>query len=279
MNNTLYSIFKKGSKTYFYSSIFFPKKVKEDVFTLYSFVRTADDFVDSVPQQKKGFIQFKKNYEKAIQGKRSGDLVIDGFCGLCRRMDFRREWIRLFLKAMEMDLFKKRYFTLAETKEYMVGSAEVIGLMMARIMGLPDRSFSRARLLGRSMQYINFIRDIREDRSLGRTYLPLAELKKAGLKSLEYQDIIREPEKFRKFIQSQLDIYSRWQKEAEKGYRYIPKRYLVPVKTASEMYQWTAETIRKDPFVVFRKKVKPPFMLILYHVIRNMLGGWNVSRP
>ena len=45
MNKVIYKIFKQGSKTYFYSSIFFPASVKQDVFTLYAFVRKADDFV------------------------------------------------------------------------------------------------------------------------------------------------------------------------------------------------------------------------------------------
>ena len=51
----LFNIFKKGSRTYFYSSLFFPNGVRGDVFRLYAFVRRADDFVDSIPQQKEKF--------------------------------------------------------------------------------------------------------------------------------------------------------------------------------------------------------------------------------
>jgi phytoene synthase len=59
-------IFKKGSKTYFYNSLFFPNNVKDDVFILYSFVRKADDFVDAVPQQVEEFHQFRDQYERAM---------------------------------------------------------------------------------------------------------------------------------------------------------------------------------------------------------------------
>ena len=52
IDRTLQSIFRAGSRTYYYSTLFFPPEVKQDVFTLYSFVRVADDYVDSVPQQK-----------------------------------------------------------------------------------------------------------------------------------------------------------------------------------------------------------------------------------
>ena len=59
-NSTIYSLFKKGSKTYFYSTIFFPKKVKEEVFILYSFLRKADDYVDAIPQDAEGFYDFRE---------------------------------------------------------------------------------------------------------------------------------------------------------------------------------------------------------------------------
>lgn len=59
IDKTIYTIFKKGSRTYFYSTIFFPKTVKKDVFTLYSFLRKADDYVDSIPQDAESFYAFK----------------------------------------------------------------------------------------------------------------------------------------------------------------------------------------------------------------------------
>lgn len=49
------TIFQKGSNTYFNSSFFFPKQVQERVFTLYAFVRRADDIVDAQPQDQDGF--------------------------------------------------------------------------------------------------------------------------------------------------------------------------------------------------------------------------------
>ena len=54
-----------------------------------------------------------------------------------------------------------------ELIDYMYGSAEVVGLMMARIMGINREADFCARMLGRAMQYINFIRDIDEDGKLG----------------------------------------------------------------------------------------------------------------
>ena len=263
IDKTLYSIFKEGSKTYFYSSLFFPMDVRSDVFVLYAFVRKADNFVDIMPQRKNEFYDFWNHYKTALAGKVSGDIIIDSFINLMDRKKFDEKWVQAFLQAMEMDLKRQRYMNLDETKKYMYGSAEVVGLMMASIMGLPKESFECARYLGRAMQYINFIRDIKEDLALGRQYLPQSDLRKCGLESVEYEHIKTHEKGFNEFIRKQIGYYEEWQRIAESGFPYIPKRYFIPIKTASDMYKWTAEQIKKSPTIVYTKKVKPSMPFIV----------------
>ena len=233
MNKIIYNIFKQGSKTYFYSSIFFPSSVKQDVFALYAFVRKADDFMDSIPQQPEAFFRFRQLYNSAYQRVPSGDVIIDSFIDLMQRKSFDPEWIDAFFKAMEMDLTKKLYESLEETCTYMYGSAEVIGLMMSKILGFHPDSYPHARALGRSMQYINFIRDIDEDFKLGRIYLPLGD---SGIKTLEFDHVQANREKFIHFVREQIALYFQWQEFAEQGFKYIRKRYLIPIKTASDKF-------------------------------------------
>lgn len=265
-----YQIFKKGSKTYFNSSLFFPENVRKDVFFLYAFVRVADDFVDNQPQQKDEFYDFKDRYLLARKGKEEKDPVIFGFVNLCKRKDIYNEWVDAFLKSMEMDLYKSTYKTIEETLEYIYGSAEVIGLFMARIMNLPEKSYDAAKMLGRSMQYINFIRDIAEDNDLGRTYLPING---SGLFSLKRDEVFEMKQTFRLFIREQLIRYYKWQREAELGFHFIPKRYRIAIKTASDMYKWTAGKIEQDPFIIYERKVKPVKAKIIFQMLLNTMFG------
>ncbi|MBD3215610.1 MAG: phytoene/squalene synthase family protein [Candidatus Lokiarchaeota archaeon] len=261
-------IFKRGSKTYFNSSIFFPKSVRRDVFILYGFVRVADDFVDTIPQRKEEFYNFCNIYRKALSGEKSNNIVIDSFVDLLHRKNFNLEWVDDFLHAMEMDLTKKTYTTLEETLEYIHGSAEVIGLFMAKILDLPEESYFAAERLGRAMQYINFIRDVPEDTSFGRRYLPI---KGYELESLKKEEILNKKEEFVQFMNAQINRYFKWEAEAERGFKYIPRRYLIPIKTASDMYTWTALTIKKDPFIIYERKVKPSKFRILMNIVKNLL--------
>lgn len=267
VESRLYNIFKRGSKTYFYNSIFFPRVVKDDVFVLYSFVRQADNFVDSVPQKKKEFCEYRDRFCRSWDGESSNDIVLDGFVDLGRRKHFEKAWVISFLKSMEMDLTKTTYDTIDELEKYIYGSAEVVGLMMCRILDVDDKFLPNARALGKAMQYINFIRDIREDNILGRTYIPAEELEIYELKDLEEETARKRPGCFSALIDHQIERYLRWQSLAEKGYRGLRREVRIPVMNASDMYKWTAMKILRNPMIVYRKKVKPSKARIVLNLI------------
>lgn len=255
------AIFKKGSTTYFNSSIFFPASVRHDVFLLYAFVRIADDFVDATPQDEQGFQSFRTAYQLAWDsGQTANDVIIDSFVDLARRRHFDPGWTTAFFNSMAADLSKSHYGSLEELLPYIYGTAEVIGLYLTAILDLAPVAKASAQALGRSMQYINFIRDIEEDNGLGRSYLPLAG---SGLTDLTKESAQTKPDAFRAFMRQQATLYLRWQAEAEAGFGYIPRRSRIPIMTASHMYNWTARCIQRDPFVVYRRKVKPSKFRIL----------------
>ena len=141
-------IFKKGSTTYYNSTKLFPSKIRKDVTTLYSFVRIADNYVDAVPQDVEGFLNFKNTYYGALKGKETDNTVIQNFIELSQRMDFEQGWVDSFLESMEMDTYKSEYNNLDELNKYLYGSSEVIGLMMNRVMNLGEEADESAQYLG-----------------------------------------------------------------------------------------------------------------------------------
>lgn len=263
-------IFKKGSTTYYFSSVFFPKSVRDDVFTLYAFVRTADDYVDQIPQDVLSFLEFKNKTHKALEGLESQNPIIDDFVMLANRKKFEKKWVEAFLDSMESDMKVREYETFSDLEKYIYGSADVIGLMMARIMDLPEKSLSTAQLLGKSMQFINFIRDIREDLDLGRVYMPQDDIKKFGL-SENLSDLSENKIGFKNFIRYQIAKYKIITNEAEKGFAYIPPRLRASIMTANDIYIWTAKTIEKSPQIILEKKVKPSSIFVLVTYFKNLL--------
>lgn len=286
-------IFKNGSTTYYWSSKFFPKGVRDDVFKLYSFVRVVDDMVDVVPAETDRFNRICerwKTVKKELAQNRVNkpldesvdEQVLANIAYIVHRYECDPAWVDSFLASMKMDIDKRVYKTINDTIDYIYGSAEVIGLFMARILQLPGQGTGStkpepevlrfARMQGRAMQYINFLRDIAEDIELGRCYFPERTLKKHGLKDLTKNNAQANPEAFRNFMHEQLTLYDEWQAEANKGFSYIPKRLRIPLQTATDMYNWTAKEIRKDPFIVYEKQLKPKKRRVLKTAAKNTIS-------
>jgi phytoene synthase len=293
MHNLEKDIFKQGSTTYYWSSKFFPKGVRDDVFKLYSFVRVVDDMVDVIPPDTKRFKKMCQRWNTVKKELKKGKVpkaldesvdeqVLANIAYIVHRFNCDPAWVDAFLSSMKMDVDKRVYSSLDDTIDYIYGSAEVIGLFMAKILQLPGQGTGSkrpepevlrfARMQGRAMQYINFLRDIAEDVELGRCYFPARTLNKHGLKDLREISAQSNPESFKAFMYEQLSLYEEWQAEADKGFSYIPKRLRIPLQTATDMYNWTAREIRKDPFIVYEKKLKPKKRRVIKTAAKNTLG-------
>jgi phytoene synthase len=259
-------IFRDGSRTFSNASRLFPRAVRRDVTTLYAFVRVADNLVDEPPVKPEEFFAFRQRWRDAWAGVRANDWIIDPFVELSRRTDIAPSWIEDFFSAMESDLNPRPYDFIDEVLKYTWGSAEVIGLCMLKVLGVPDEAQPTARLMGRSMQFINFLRDVAEDHELGRRYLPMRD----GLTELSPQSAAADPERFRRFMRGWAEVYREWQNGAAQGYGYLPWRFRWAVKTASDLYNWTARRIERDPMEVWRRKIKPSAPRILLTAAANL---------
>jgi 15-cis-phytoene synthase len=270
MESKLFKIFNEGSRTFSSSSIFFPKDIRKDVAILYSFVRELDNYIDINPQNIKGYEKFKADYFNVLAGHDTQNKTISLFVDLSKRKNFDEKWIEKFFESMEMDTHKNEYKNLEDLIKYMHGSAEVIGLFMAKILDLPEQSYPYAQMLGRTFQYINFIRDINNDMKLGRTYMPKDELEKFELRNLTLEFIMSHKNNYYNFINLQIERYIEWQNVAAKGFKYIPKKYLIPIKTASDMFIWTAKQIKRNPLLIYQKTVRPSKHRIILQGILNI---------
>jgi len=263
-------ITKKASRTFYLSSLLFPKKIRSDVFILYSYVRKMDDLIDSSPPDYSLYQTYKKLTLTALQGIKSGVPLIEEFASLMKRKKLPEKWLFSFFNSLELDYKTKQYVHFKDLEEFIYGVAEVIGLMMAQVMDLPIKSHVTARALGKSMQLINILRDISEDKKMGRIYLPQDELKRFEITRIPPISS-KEKTQFIKFIQFQFERIHSIQNEAEKGFRYIPNSSLMAVKTASDIYYSLGKKIVKNPLIIFEKKVRPSLMFILFLIIRNYI--------
>jgi len=155
------------------------KKFHDPIYAIYGFVRFADEIVDTFhSNNKKELLQrFKTDTYKAIEEKISLNPILHSFQMVVNKYSIDKELIDSFLYSMEMDL-QKIVYDVEKYKLYILGSAEVVGLMCLRVFceGNNEQYQSLkkpAMQLGSAFQKINFLRDLKADFfQLGRTYFP-----------------------------------------------------------------------------------------------------------
>ena len=158
--------------------------IRKNIYNIYGFVRFADEIVDTFHDYDKEtlFNDFEQSMEKALTNKISLNPVLNAFQYTYHKYGIPRHLVDSFLKSMRMDLSKNIYTTQAEYKEYIYGSADVVGLMCLRVfVNGDDQKYEElteaAMALGSAFQKINFLRDLRADyEDLNRTYFPNTNL-------------------------------------------------------------------------------------------------------
>jgi phytoene synthase len=163
---------------------FLHKQFQDPIYSIYGFVRFADEIVDTFHDfnKKELLDEFKLETYRAIERGISLNPVLNSFQKVVNDYKIDLHLIETFLKSMEMDLEKKEYSEDAY-KDYILGSAEVVGLMCLRVFvkgnqKMYDDLTPYAMALGSAFQKINFLRDLHADYlGMGRVYFPNVELK------------------------------------------------------------------------------------------------------
>lgn len=158
---------------------FLNKDFRDPIYSIYGFVRFADEIVDSFHKfnKKELLEEFERETYASIERGISLNPILNSFQKVVNSYKIDRWLIEAFLKSMAMDLNKTSYDAKGY-KEYIVGSAEVVGLMCLRVFvrgndSLYEELKDDAMALGSAFQKINFLRDLHADyKGMGRIYFP-----------------------------------------------------------------------------------------------------------
>lgn len=158
--------------------------IRQDIYNIYGFVRFADEIVDSFHDfDKKALLdRFEQDLEMALSEKISLNPILNSFQFTYHKYGIPKHLVDSFMKSMRMDLDKKVYRSEEEYREYIYGSADVVGLMCLRVFVKgDDERYEQLRVsamaLGSAFQKVNFLRDLKADfDGLDRTYFPNTNL-------------------------------------------------------------------------------------------------------
>lgn len=158
--------------------------IRCDIYNIYGFVRFADEIVDTFHDYDKEllFNSFEADLKLAIENKISLNPILNSFQKTYHEYKIPYHLVGSFMKSMRMDLIKSTYKSDEEYREYIYGSADVVGLMCLKVFVNGDDSKydelkNTAMALGSAFQKVNFLRDLKADfEELNRAYFPNTNL-------------------------------------------------------------------------------------------------------
>tara|TARA_B100000941_G_scaffold205521_1_gene149894 strand:- start:85 stop:912 length:828 start_codon:yes stop_codon:yes gene_type:complete len=175
------------------------KSIHKPIYAIYGFVRFADEIVDTFHNldKEKVLDKFEGDTYDAIKNRFSTNPVLHSFQLVVNKYKIKKDHIEAFLKSMRMDLSMK-VFNKKSYKEYIYGSAEVVGLMCLKVF-CDENEYQKlekyAISLGSAFQKVNFLRDIKSDfEERGRIYFPGVKFEtfsEVDKKSIE-KDIVKD---------------------------------------------------------------------------------------
>jgi len=174
--------------------------IRQDIYNIYGFVRFADEIVDSFHDYNKPelFEDFEQQLEMALKNKISLNPILNAFQYTYHKCNIDKHMVDSFMSSMKLDLTKQKYLTDQEYKNYIYGSADVVGLMCLKVFVKGDEEKynelkDTAMSLGSAFQKVNFLRDLKADfDTLERTYFPNTDLN--NLNEEDKQFIIKDIE-------------------------------------------------------------------------------------
>lgn len=243
-------------RSYYLATLLLPPHKRPHVHALYGFARYADDFVDSLtaPDPDR-LVAWGEDFLTAMQHGESDDPIAAAASHTMREFDIPLTYVEAFLQSMRQDITVSSYDTYDDLRDYMYGSAAVIGLQMVPVLGVvDDRAHEHAQLLGEAFQLTNFIRDVAEDLQRGRVYLPLEDLDRCGVAVADLapgpvSDPVRDL--IRLEVARARELYAR----AAPGIAMLEPTSRDCVRTAYELYRGILDEVEQAGYDVLNQRV------------------------
>ena len=245
------------SKSFYFSARMLPKEKRWATYALYGFCRHCDNLIDTPRQRTETEIVreiqlLTEELQVAYNTGESQHPIIRAFILVAKAYGIPIEYPLDLLKGVAMDVQQTRYKTFDELSLFCYRVAAVVGLMMTYVLGYKDkRAFGYAKQLGIGMQLTNILRDIKEDKDMGRIYLPQKDLARFGVSE---QDILEEKltPQLKELMKFQVESADRYYAEAMPGISLLETESQYAIYSAAKIYRGILRKIEDrnyDPFL------------------------------
>src|SRR5210317_1300651 len=248
---------EKSGSSFYYSFFFLNKQQRKAITALYAFCREVDDIVDSDMDENVARVklQWWRNEISNLFNEEAHHPVTKALLPHIQHYNLAEEYFQEIIDGMQMDLEKHHYASFEELSLYCYRVASVVGLLSAEIFGYQDRqTLKYAHNLGMAFQLTNIIRDVHEDATRQRVYLPDEDIQRFGLTREDILNL-KDSEQFRQLLAFETQ---RAQEFYQKAFDLLPEtdRYAQRCGIImAAIYRSTLDEVQADGFAVLKHRI------------------------
>jgi phytoene synthase len=239
-------ITRREAKNFAYGIMVLPREKRRAIAAIYAFARRVDDVADGSDSTESKRVALEEL--RAALDAPPRDPVFVALADARARLDIPREPLAALIDGGLQDLEQQTYADFAELRGYCEKVAGAVGLACLPVYGSDDTT--HAETLGIALQLINIIRDVDEDRQLGRVYLPQDELTRFGV------DRLQPSPEFRELMAFQAERAREHLSEGLELLASLDRRSTLCVRTFAELYRATLDRIETNDYDVFQGKTR-----------------------
>lgn len=273
-------IIKRGSKGFYFSTLFLPQQKRRAMWAVYNFCRLTDDMVDNAQSTTHAELcarltDWEAELRRSFEGRVRPNLPhMLAWHHTATAFKIPPTPPLELIEGVRMDLTKSRYTNFEELRLYCYRVASTVGLMASEIIGYSDPgALDYAIELGVAMQLTNILRDVGEDASIGRIYLPLDEMAEFGYTEEELlQGVVND--RFIKLMKFQIARARTCYARAIPGIEFLSRDCRLAITVAAAQYGRILDAIERNNYNVFSLRAYVP----LNEKLRCLAQVWTRRR-
>lgn len=269
-------ITRQSKTNFYYSFLFLPKLKRQAIETVYAFCRLVDDIVDGDLKVNDAHSELKL-WRAEIKECFNGNPITNlgkSLQEVIQHFPIKQQYFQDLITGMEMDLNKCRYNNFEELENYCYHVAGVIGLMCIEIFGYKENSTKEYAInLGKALQLVNIARDLKEDLTRSRVYLPKDEMLKFGYSE---QDLLSSTynDKFIALMLNHCDRAQGFFQKAQNSLSPNDRKTMFAAEIMGAIYHKVLDKIIAQKYNVFDNRIR----LSNLEKAFVSIGAWAKSR-
>jgi phytoene synthase len=269
------AVARRRARNFYYSFVLLPAAHRDAMCAVYAFMRYCDDLSDEPGASRQPLERWRQALERAWQGDYGDDRTLPAFHDTARRFAIPKQYFHDMIDGVSSDLEPRRFPDFAQLYRYCYQVASVVGLTTVRIFEFHDpAALELAEQCGVAFQLTNIIRDVREDATRGRLYLPEEDLARFGVAPADLEQSRPSPALTR-LLAFEAERAKAYYAAARPLVRMVHPRCQSSLWALMAIYAELLAKIERSGFDVLRRRIALSPLEKTWIVTRAATGFWR----